>query len=318
MTDFDAKACHVIRHSNWFFQNEYESKTAEQKEGSIFDGQNAHKPQEIGCEVTITNELPMQVCKKKPKDAPEVNRHIEDFRQGLGTGTCWILASLKSLAMSEGGDKIIKNMINQDKCGNVIIKFPGARESLKEINLSKDEINNTYSLASLDADAKVIEMGIRKYRKLALMEDLKKENADYDKIKYDLVQGDGGNPVEALELMTGKIAHETTPFYETATYLGKGEMYDVETVKKNFADVHTKPTVLSITNPAVLGDRLTVKVGGVDLNYNHAYSVLGVKDDKLQIRNPHRTATEIEIPIKDFIEFIKNDDNVKAHIAQID
>ncbi|MGN0017921.1 MAG: C2 family cysteine protease [Candidatus Gastranaerophilaceae bacterium] len=312
----NVQQCNVIRNSRWFYDSEYSPKL-EKVSNSVFENQPSLI--ETGCEISISNEIPLDSLNnnKRSKDAPKINSHIEDFRQGFGTGDCWLLASLKSISMAKGGDKVIKNMISQDNYGNVTVKLPGGKEGLKEINISVDEFKSTYGLASLDDDVKVVEMAIRKYRKLALISDLKKEDANYNLIENRISKGDGGNPMEAMELMTGNLPSEITPFYNSPSYGEKGEMFDIEKVKENFAQVSANPTVLSIVNESFTGDRRTVNIDGVDLNMNHAYSVIEVKNDKIYLRNPHRSATKLEVPLKHFMEFVASDENVKVYMEQV-
>ena len=314
----DMNKCGVISKTKWFNNDEYKLKT-EESMNSIFGKNDSKKIVESGCEVNVSNELPsVRENKLKDEDKPKINGQIEDFRQSFTVGDCWLLASIKSLSQYEDGKKIIKNMILQDDDGNVTVKLAGGKEGLREMYISADELKNTHGLSMLDDDVKAIEMAVRRYRKLYLIEKLKDEDVDLDSFSRTIPVGDGGNPVEALALITGKSPYEITPFYENKRNLEKGKMYDLDKIKETFATAKDRPTVLSLAYDRVYDFVTKVSVGTKDLNVNHAYSVVGVRDNMLQLRDPHRTATLIEVSLEDFAKLVSMDDNLTAYMEYVD
>lgn len=308
----NANACDVLKMSKWFSKEELKPLSNESSINSLFENSFT------GCEVDVLNNdfHNKENCSQMLKYAPKINGEVEDFRQSLTVGDCWLVASAKSLSVTPNGKNAIKQSIYQDECGNVTVTLKGGKPNINKIYISAEEISKTKNLSQGDDDVKVLEMAIRKYRKLKLVDDIKSENQELSKIKARLsASPNSGSPTEALYLITGKPAYESNPFYTFNS--GERKINDIDVIKNAFKNVLTNPSVLSISNKTVKGDDVSFNVGDKKLFQNHAYSIVGIKDDILQLRNPHNTVDIIEVSIKDFAEVLRNDTNKNVKLAEI-
>lgn len=152
----------------------------------------------------------INLFKREENKKIEINGTIEKFKQGY-TGDCWALAGIKALADTKKGAELIKNMIFQDKDGNVTVKLPGTGEVYK---FTTKEINRAEGRLSIgDDDVRVLEMALEKHREKlikagassGILEQLGlkdfRESVGCGTEKMPL---DGGTGAEIFSIFTGK------------------------------------------------------------------------------------------------------------------
>ncbi len=210
--------------------------------------------------------------------APANGKLDKDFSQGH-FGTCWLTCSIKSLTMTPGGQKLLKEIVKKDPITNEItVTLKGAPEGQQTYRYTQEQINQASELSTGEGDARAIEMAVRDH----FLAHAKKGEP------YDI---NGNDLAKALELLSGKKGKEQ--FYYS-TFWQDSITSDQRTELINY--------LKSIANKGNI-------IGNCAFAYNnewqgiytgHAYTLYKVDNKFVYVVNPWDTSREIKIPIDEF------------------
>lgn len=248
---------------------------------------------------------------KIEKSLDEQDGVIGDMHQ-RGVGDCWLIASLKSLSLSEGGAKIIKDSITKNDDGSYTVSFPGIDS---QYTVTTDEIverrqNNTCSTG--DIDAIIIELAFEKARdeKEPLMNKIR--NFSY-KISDFLNKGSGndtpltfGNLSDVMKFFTGEKTNcvINTPFTKSGIY----DFYEKfqNNPDNTVAVAHFLNLDLNEENlKAEEYNGGNIKLTGFGM---HVFSIVSVDDETVRIAEPGNTG----------ISYIISKEELKNKVAYIE
>ncbi len=304
------------------------------------------------CTVTIENYYTDQCTfQTDTENAPNIDGKIGDFKQGK-TGDCYILSAVKALSLTEEGAKILSDSISNVGHG-VVVNFKGGKSEINDVFISNEEIatakeksknKQDNSLSSGDDDVTIIELAIQKYRLAEVAYDRRNNNICNDKLsekvsKQNIIKG--GSAAEIMELLTKRQASSENVFDNN----GKGILDNTEKtlseseLNSRFSSrianmLNEGPVVLSvkkqenIDEPFVVDDRRNskknnqsdkmIQVGKVSLYKSHAYTVSGIDNNTITLKNPHDSSKDVKIPLNDFIKYANTHPNAfKVQFADL-
>ena len=224
------------------------------------------------------NALATKVLQRLNSDNDNANNILpngkidKDFEQG-NTGDCWLLASIKAIALKPKGLKILNDSIKTDGNGNVKVKLKGVGKSY---TFTQSEILMNNQMSSGDLDVRVIEMAIDKY--------LYEHNNQYE--EYDL---NGNNAETAYQILTGK------------------ECIDLDVTNENIDKFNQDNFVATVSTTSVNEDcqAFNSKQESIELYDHHAYTVVRSDAEYVYIINPHDTSEELKMTREDFVKFFQ-------------
>lgn len=197
-----------------------------------------------------------------------------DFKQGT-SGDCWLLASIKAIALKPEGLKILNDSITTDANGNVIVNLKGVDQSY---TFTQAEILMNNQMSSGDLDVRALEMAIDKY----LYENKNNSfeandlNGNLAKTAYKILLDKEG---EDLEITNENIDKFNQPNFVATVYNSS----------------NSNKTIYALNN----------KQENVELIDEHAYSVVRSDEKYVYIINPHDTSEELKITRENFINFFQ-------------
>lgn len=213
----------------------------------------------------------------------------ENFTQGQ-RGDCWFLACIDSLSRSEKGKEILNNSLKADSKGNVTVTLQGVGKSYF---VSAKELQEKGELANGDGDVRAIEIACSRY-----LND-NKDSLDGNFMNY------------GYQLLTGKGQKSKIKMFTESVYSKFFDISDsnLEKLKKD--------NIVGTVCIAVQGNSYDKKeIENEDGNIlefitNHAYSIKEVKDNNVVLVNPHNTAEDITLSMKEFKSTFNNLDLVE-------
>lgn len=197
-----------------------------------------------------------------------------DFKQGT-SGDCWLLASIKAIALKPEGLKILNDSITTDANGNVTVNLKGVDQSY---TFTQAEILMNNQMSSGDLDVRALEMAIDKY----LYENKNNSfeandlNGNLAKTAYKILLDKEG---EDLEITNENIDKFNQPNFVATVYNSS----------------NSNKTIYALNN----------KQENVELIDEHAYSVVRSDEKYVYIINPHDTSEELKITRENFINFFQ-------------
>jgi len=200
------------------------------------------------------------------------NGVIEDFYQG-GTGDCWLLAALESLASSPGGKDLIKNSITWSTDNSkVSVYFAGEN---KYITLSSEEILEAKhgNLSSGDGDVLIIELAMQK-----IYGDI---NGDHMRTFWSKFVGNAR--IEKDYKLRGN---------DIQNWLNK--LLECKEKGKDFA-----------ASFSIFGEGSAECLSGTDFYYNgggHAFAIVDITSTSVTFVNPWDSSEEFQVSWEDFKE----------------
>ena len=224
-------------------------------------------------------ELLEKFNEKKPNGKIDGN-----FGQGL-VGDCWLMSTIKGLANTPKGLKILNDSLRVDNDGNVFVTLKGANKTYK---ITKEEIETGKSKYSNgDADVRAIEIAVEKYMKesgiingLGSISNNFKDNLEGNSITlaFQILTGDGGcNLFE-------KLFNFATGFWFTDSQIDK------------FNDSN-KVTLVASTFKS------PIELPNGKLLSSHAYLVTRSDVNNVYLVNPWDTSIEFAISRNQFKSF---------------
>lgn len=228
---------------------------------------------------------------------------ISDMRQ-RGIGDCWLIASLKSLSMSEGGSKVINNAIKKNEDGSYTVTMSGINS---QYTITMDEIiertqSDTCTIG--DIDATIIELAFEKARadKEPILNTIR--NFSYDISKF-FKKGGGnktpltfGNLADVIKFLTGdKVSYVVnTPFTKSSI----DDFY--EKFQNNPSNTIA---VAHFLNLNLFEDNLDGEIyGGGNIELTdfgmHVFSIKSINDDTIKIIDPSNTKFSYEMSKEEF------------------
>ena len=236
---------------------------------------------------------------------------ISDMYQ-RGVGDCWLIASLKSLSLSDGGAQMIKNAIKNNEDGSYTVSLPGINT---QYTVTTDEIVNrrqSNTCSTGDIDAIIIELAFEKARgeKEPVLNAIR--NFTYDISKF-FKRGGGnetpltfGNLSDVIKYFTGeKVTYViNTPF----TKSGINDFY--EKFQNNPENTVAVAHFLNL-NPNEK-DLKAEESGGGNISLTdfgmHVFSIKSVDEDTVRIIDPSNTGNWYEISkeeLRDKVAYIE-------------
>jgi|GEM_PF-4546973 len=224
-----------------------------------------------------------------------------DFKQGK-IGSCWLLATIKSIANTPKGLEMLNDSIQTNDDGSVTVTLRGVNKSY---TISPEELEGIREYASGDADIRALELAVNKYMQ---------ENPQWEK---DTIEN-GNSVLAAYQILIDQDTYREPWVFGILRYEGGGasslgvmiiqdpEAVQVETFKdlieklKNSDDVVVTActNMLGADKPTKITDHNTNKT--VTIHRPHAYSVVGADDGYFYVVNPHDSSVEIKISVEEF------------------
>lgn len=210
----------------------------------------------------------------------------DKIRQSSTVGDCYFLASLSSLAATDGGAQKIKEMIRNNEDGSLTVTFPGAKDS--PVTVSDEDIDSSQA----DNDAKWADVLEAAYLKLSH----ERPWANWAKVNgIGLLSSVTFR--ETMELLTGEPV-----FTDQFSFLdiGSGELTVGTTSKDNARQDleearETDKIVTAVVTPDFLR-KVGLNDGGL-LPDLHTYSVIDFDkgSDTVTVRNPWKSMPGSEL-----------------------
>lgn len=232
-----------------------------------------------------------------------------DFSQG-NTGDCWLLASIKSIASTPKGLKILNDSIKVNKDGSidVTLKGPG-----KTYHITRTELYGNTQLSTGDADVRALEIAVEKFfeeeRGSSDTGDRFDINGNHMHIAYEILTGQGGWDHWYPEFSNGDDwlndggANCHNPTDEEISNINNPNIITTVSVASN--SVKNKHLVRQGDHTLSDFTCQTTKGNTVQLYANHAYSVIRTSGNNVYLVNPHNSSDEIIMPISQFREFFE-------------
>jgi len=225
-----------------------------------------------------------------------INGEIEDTEQSEVTGDCWLLTNLNCLRDTKWGKEMIKNSIQSDGNGGVIITFKGAKTKAKKFHISAKAIvqarqSGIYSKG--DDDVIAMELAVEKYLKMYRNQEGKKPG--------EAIDGNGINLSAFVELLSGE---QTNLHYVTAPRSNlvkecerayKEKLRILEEIEKHPGEYAVMVSFIGNTLDGIMISEHAYQVQKVITEQGKKYVILV---------NPHKSSEKIKIELEKFIPYI--------------
>ena len=202
----------------------------------------------------------------------------EQFSQGT-TGDCWLLASIKAIANSPKGLKILNDSLKVLPNGDVQVTLKGVN---KTYIVTKQELENNIQMANGDGDVRALEIAVNKY--------FEEERGVQDQLDIE-----GNAMFVAYNILTGKenFFHNTFNSF-------------VEITDEEIDSFNTKNKIITVAGYL---DEKHIQVNSTENDFSsilipdHAYAVLRSDKDYVYLINPWNSENELKVPRKTFKEY---------------
>lgn len=219
----------------------------------------------------------------------EPNGEIDSGFKQNSTGDCWLLASIKAIANSPKGLKILNDSLNVLPNGDVEVTLQGVNRTY---TVTKFELNTNRELAHGDGDIRALEIAINKYFKEEGMINFRTsiDNGNIMSLAYNILVKNSGHVQNAL---LDSFRHPGTLYYIfTDDYIDS---------------FNTKDKIITVSGINIFADDIHVnsakKNNAAVLVNSHAYAVLRSDKDYVYLVNPWDSENELKVPRKTFKEF---------------
>lgn len=225
---------------------------------------------------------------RKPvdKNSPKPNGKIDrDFRQGR-TADCWLIASIKAIALTPKGLQLLNDSIKLDNSGNVFVTLKGVGKTYK---ITPEQLAGNNQFSSGDMDVRALEIAMDRY--------FIEERGVRSRIDLN-----GNKEYVAFKLLTGKGGKN----FFSDSYGRLPDIWITDNQINNFNKENHIACVAAVGKENLTfgssddGDKIT-------LHTNHAYAVQGSDAKNVYLINPWDTSTVIPVPrdkFKDFFNMI--------------
>ena len=218
----------------------------------------------------------------KGNEKPANGKIDADFAQG-GTGDCWCLAAIKSIAIQPKGRDLLNNSLKLDKFGNIYVTLRGVNKTYKISKEALEKSKGKYSYG--DQDVRAIEMAVNKY-----IEDESKSIGGLidNNFRKNI---DGNYSTLAYYILTGK--GKENMFKRKARRIQGISDEDIDNFKNKIISVGTKSSF----------DSVSLNGGRDKIVPHHAYTVSRVDKNKVYLINPWNSSREFSITRNQFKKY---------------
>lgn len=202
----------------------------------------------------------------------------EQFSQGT-TGDCWFLASIKAIANSPKGLKILNDSLKVLPNGNVQVTLKGVN---KTYIVTKQELENNIQMVNGDGDVRALEIAVNKY--------IEEERGVQGQLDIQ-----GNTMFVAYNILIGKKNLSYNTFNNF-----------VEFTDEKIDSFNTKNKIITVAG--YISEK-NIQVNSTGNNFSsilipdHAYAVLRSDKDYVYLINPWDSENELQVPRKTFKEF---------------
>ncbi len=243
----------------------------------------------------FTNQTKHRInAQKMDKTISTPNGKIDkQFSQGQ-TGDCWLLASIKAIANSPKGLKILNDSLKVLPNGDVQVTLKGVN---KIYIVTKQELENNIQMANGDGDVRALEIAVNKY--------FEEERGVRDGLDIN-----GNYEFVAFYLLTGKGNFDHfLPFGSNGDRIINPDYSDHEFTDEEINSFNTKNKIITVR---AHGNQKDIQVNSTEndvsstLTTDHSYAVLRSDKDYIYLINPWNSEDELKVPRKTFKEFFNN------------
>ncbi len=216
-----------------------------------------------------------------------IDGEIGHFKQRQND--CWLLSGVNALSNTKQGRDIIKKSIKKNFDNSITLHLKGVNYTITIPNRTFEAAKFSKAYVCGDDDMLAIELATEFYKRELLQKDAHNKQNGPNVINGKMVMGkmedplSGGYSSDIMYLLTGK--HSTT-YYNL-------EQKVPESIIKSIEKIKASPDKYAIT--------CNFKKQQNGLYIHHSYALKKVDQDSVVLINPHDTAKEEVIPLKDFL-----------------
>lgn len=293
-----------------------EGKTVETKYND--DGSKVVTTKTIGRTIIENYDKAGNLTDKKETYEYENSAHgaldgtVEPTWQGR-TGDCWLIAGTNSLARTELGAKMIKDVIHKNDDGSVTITLKGANKTYtytpEQIMSYEYAINKEYT-ATGDLDMNLIEMAVSDYRREIIATTPESEIPREMKDANNRAPLEGGTGEESMFYLTGIKGNTTSDVKAIGKEIDKFQQNPQKyAMVVNFKE--DDPTVYCEEAEEFGWSRSDI----VEILDKHAYTVNRVDEKNVWLKDPKDSYWEIRYPKDKFYQNVQRISSVDLESA---
>ena len=224
--------------------------------------------------IIVAKDFTMEIGEAMSKPNGKID---ERFSQGT-TGDCWFLASIKAIANSPKGLKILNDSLKVLPNGDVQVTLKGIN---KTYIVTKQELENNIQMANGDGDVRALEIAVNKH--------IEEERGVLGQLDIE-----GNAMFVAYNMLIGKANFHNICF----DY--------VEFTDEEIDSFNTKNKIITVAGYL---DEKHIQVNSTENDFSstlipdHAYAVLRSDKDYVYLINPWNSENELKVPRKTFKEY---------------
>lgn len=225
------------------------------------------------------------------KEDININKKIGDTKQVKND--CWLLAGIYALANTSIGQDYINKAIRYNRNKDIVIHFKGTNVTITIPQIAFNAAKQNKSYVQGDDNMLAIELATEYYKKMLIINKQSTINTAYiinGKHTFGNLNDPlaGGYSSDIMYLITGK---------EAKTYFNSTNGCTNQI--KNLTDKIKE-------NPDKYAATCNFQERKNGLYIHHAYTIKKIDENFVTLLNPHNSAKEEKLPIKDFYENVNS------------